>query len=235
MIIVEEDSGLRFITQPDHARFSAQLLELWRADGLPEHPHRAELLFAVREHDNGWREADAAPMVDQATGKAHDFLTYPEGPRIEIWKRGVERYAESHPYAALLILEHARALHSPTDDAWSRFLADLEQRRSQQLEELALDEATMRADYRFLRLADKLSLTVCNQWQKPLAFAGYESQAGGDWLRLSPFPLTGATTFAIPCRTIPGRPYESDTDLGAKLAAARWESFSLTVEPFRTG
>ena len=69
VIVVDKGDLLRVITQPDHARFAAELLSLWRADGLPEHPRREQLLFAVREHDNGWREADAAPWVDPATQK----------------------------------------------------------------------------------------------------------------------------------------------------------------------
>lgn len=42
-------------TQTDHAFFSGEVLSLWREDGLPQHPRRGDLLFAAREHDNGWR------------------------------------------------------------------------------------------------------------------------------------------------------------------------------------
>ena len=77
MIVVSENDKFRMITQPDHAHFSGELISLWRADGLPEHPRRADLLFAVREHDNGWREADAAPRWDPERGRPHDFITLP--------------------------------------------------------------------------------------------------------------------------------------------------------------
>ena len=43
-----------------------------RADGLPGHPRRGELLFAAREHDNGWTEVDAYPTVDPDTGRPYD-------------------------------------------------------------------------------------------------------------------------------------------------------------------
>src|SRR5262249_53740757 len=73
--VVDLGRELRLVTQPDHAHLSGELLSLWRADGLPAHPRRAETLFAGREHDNGWREADAAPRWDAAAGRPRDFLT----------------------------------------------------------------------------------------------------------------------------------------------------------------
>ena len=69
MIVVPEGATLLLVTQPDHAHLSGELLSLWRAGGLPENPRRADLLFAAREHDNGWREADAAPRWDAARGR----------------------------------------------------------------------------------------------------------------------------------------------------------------------
>ncbi len=97
---------------------------------MPDHPRRAELLFAVREHDNGWREADAAPpRWDSERRQPHDFLTMPQAARIEIWERGVSRFAGEHPYAALLITRHARRLYSDRrgDEAWQGLLETLDE------------------------------------------------------------------------------------------------------------
>ncbi len=222
---------LRLITQPDHARFSAEMLELWTLGDLRNHPSRADLLFAVREHDNGWREADSAPLVDPANSTPHDFLSYPEDQRLEVWKRGVDRYADTKPYSSLLILEHARVLHSASDELWTAYLGELDSRRQELLDQLEIDEDQLRADYTHLRLTDKLSLTICNKWQDTLCYAGFESQAGGDWMTLDPFPMVGATTFRIPCRFIPNRAYSSDSDLGGELAAARWQDLEIQVKP----
>lgn len=231
MIVVEEGSKLRVITQPDHARFSAQLLELWMMGGLPDHPRRDDLLFAVREHDNGWRESDSAPMVDRVTSRPHDFLTFPEEERLMVWKRGVERYVDARSYSTLLILEHARVLHTRAEEIWIPYLDELDEMRAELLDELGLEPAELDADYRYLRLTDKLSLTICNRWQQTLRFAGFESRAGDDWLILEPFPFAGATTFRIPARYIPNRPYDSDVDLGTELASARWEVLKVQVKP----
>src|SRR5262245_59722275 len=104
-MIVEALKGgerLRLVSQSDHARFAFELLSLWRADDLPRHPRRPELLFAVREHDNGWREIDSAPRVD-ARGAPLDFLHVDDGARREVWDLGTARYAQEHPYATALI------------------------------------------------------------------------------------------------------------------------------------
>ena len=70
MIVVRRGASLVLVTQSDHAHFAAELLSLWRLDGFPDHPRRDDILFAVREHDNGWREEDAVPRLDEGGLKA---------------------------------------------------------------------------------------------------------------------------------------------------------------------
>ena len=238
MIAVPEGSTLRLITQPDHARFAAELMKLWRAGGLPEHPRREELLFAVREHDNGWNETDAAPRVNPATARPATFLDLPTGPRIALWERGVERFAGSHPYAALLIVQHSLAIHDNRPGGeWEEFRAAMVERSETLRETAGASPAACESDYRWLDLADFLSLAVCTVCTESFERAGVkgrfvprtiESGEPGELL-LDPFPLAGATTFGIACRYLPDRAYKGDADLGAELAACRWERTSVRV------
>jgi hypothetical protein len=237
-VIVARDHGsLHFVTQPDHARFAAELLSLWRADGMPEHPRRAELLFAVREHDNGWREADAAPRWNAGLGRPHDFTTTPREDRIEIWQRGTARFAGEHPYASLLVTHHALRLHQdrPRTEGWADFLDYLGELQQGLLESLGIAEGDLAADYRWLDLADLISLAVCNRWSGPFERHGVRGhvRSGPDLsLALDPFPLAGATTFRIPCRSLPERPYAGDADLAVELAQVRWGTLAVkVVEP----
>ncbi|MCB1034616.1 MAG: DUF3891 family protein [Acidobacteria bacterium] len=241
MIIRPRSGKLLLVTQPDHAHLAAEILSLWRADDLPRHPRRPELIFAVREHDNGWREPDAAPRVRPGGGAPMPFFEAPLELRTEIWYRGVDRFSQEHPWASLLILEHALRLHrgERQDPDWQEFFSTLEERRRVLLEAAVetlggsgaeLSEDISR-DYRFLELADLLSLAVCSGWQGEYECAGYEIEAQEDRLLLSPFPLAGTTRFRLRCREIDDRSYRDAVDLGVSLASARWQDREIRLEP----
>lgn len=234
MIVLDEFPTLLIITQPDHARLASELLSLWIRDGLPEHPRREGLLFAVREHDNGWREADAAPRCDAASQRPCDFNSFPSTDRAEIWKRGIERFSQQRPYVALLIAHHAEMLYRQTSEvpaSWQEYLPLLEALRQEWFEVAAVDPRVVVHDYRFLQAADLLSLAICNRWQEPFDTGLAHAAMQGDSLQLKPFPLAGTTTLRIPCRRIPDRPYHGDADLGGELAMARWSELSIRVGP----
>lgn len=242
MIVVEDGGDLRLVTQPDHARFAAQLLSLWHRRELRDHPRRDLLIAAVREHDNGWSEADAAPRIDRSIGRPHDFRSLPDGPRREIWRRGVERFSTAVPYTALLAARHSRELHRErrADPDWVAFLDQLEERHEELLAAVGLDPTELAADYRWLELADALSLAVCCRSPEPVERHGLTAQLRqtsgrpGD-LQIEPFPLAGATTFEIPCRRIVDRRYRGETELGRALGSARWTHFKVRCRPSPTG
>jgi hypothetical protein len=235
MIVADETSDFLVITQTDHARFAGELLSLWRSDGLPDHPRRTDLLFAAREHDNGWREADAAPTLDPERGRPYDFLTLPDAERAEIWERGTGRFAERRPYAALLITLHAVNVLGGRGGGgrWQGLLARLAERREKMLKASGAGAGEAAADYRFIDLTDAMSLAVCNRWRDPFERGGMRGRFDREihTLYLEPFPFAGATTFQVPVRRIPRRRYGGDADLGAALAAATWSDVAVRVAP----
>ena len=91
MIVRTNPDHLLLITQPDHAALSAVIMARWRGDGLPSHPRREALLLATAEHDAGWAEVDAAPVVDLTSGRLLDFVQAPDAVRQEVWPRSIER------------------------------------------------------------------------------------------------------------------------------------------------
>ena len=233
MIVVAEGADLRLVIQPDHARFAAQLLELWRRPEVREHPRRDSLLAAVREHDNGWREADAAPRIDPDGGRPYDFRALPGEHRREIWRRGVERFAGDEPYLALLAARHSLELHRGRrgEPGWAVYLAELEARLPDLLAAAEMDEARLAEDYPWLDLADSLSLTVCLRSPDPVRRGALTARLRDGELEIEPFPLAGATTFEIPCRRIADRRYQGEADLAGALGAARWERLSVRCRP----
>lgn len=229
MIVVDDKQQTTVITQGDHARLAGQLLALWRDEPLRAHPRRDALLLATREHDNGWRETDAAPRVDTATGRPHDFRSVPEADRLAVWERGIHRYAATEPLVALLVAEHAETVHQPLTEAWRRLFADLASHREQWLVQAAVDRDTVRQDYRYLFLADALSLALCTGDKRRLENLEIEARLSANRLELHPFPLAGTTTFDIPLRKVETRFWNSDREFAIALARSRWQSRPVKV------
>lgn len=121
MILRDRGDTLRVITQSDHAHWAYLLLSAWPA--LAEHPRRAAILRATRQHDRGWQGIDASPVVDER-GHPHDFRSLPTPLREEVWKQTVERshWPEETPtteeeamelWSEMLIAQHAWRIHRP--------------------------------------------------------------------------------------------------------------------------
>jgi hypothetical protein len=167
-------------------------------------------------------------------------MTLPEKDRIELWERGVCRFSAERPYASLLITRHAINLFHDRrgKEGWDPFLDFLADFERGLLEETGVAREELEADYRWIDLADLISLTACTQRRGPverygvrIAPAGNLPDDPGDTVRLDPFPLAGATSFRLPCRRIPRRDYRGDADLGGELAAARWEERTVRIAP----
>jgi hypothetical protein len=107
----------------------------------------------------------------------------------------------------------------------------LEESREDLEERAAVTADEVARDYRLLELVDALSLTVCNRWSQPVERPGIRGVFRAGNLHLDPFPFAGATSFEIPVRHIPDRPYAGDADLGGELAAARWKYLKTRVIP----
>ncbi len=236
MIVAPLDGQLLVISQTDHAHFAGELLALWHSDGMPEHPRRRDLLFAAREHDNGWAEIDSAPMCDPASGRPRDFMTIPRQTRRDVWRRGTRRYAVREPYAALLIVRHAIHLHRAQrrDPAWADLFAEWQELEAELMASTGAAEGEVERDYRWIELTDLLSLAGCNRWTRRLESHGWSAElrpGAPDSLLVDPFPLAGATTFRVACRLLPDRRYAGDVDLGTELATARWGHHTVRVVP----
>ncbi len=116
---------VRCITQPDHAAVAGFLAAHWGnqlfkrpghfADAADAELLRAEVIFGIAQHDNGWWEWEATPELNDSDGLPLDLAdvlrVQQEG--IARWQRGIPRFQASHPYASLLTSFHARWLYVP--------------------------------------------------------------------------------------------------------------------------
>jgi hypothetical protein len=233
LIIARQGVDLTLVTQGDHAHLAAEFLGLCRIPALLDSPHRDQILRAVREHDNGWRELDAAPPFDPEAARPYSFRTIPDDARRQLWTRGCERHRDTDPLVAALIVEHARQLHESWLDAaeWSDWWKELEELSVELAEELELTSESLAESYHWLSLADSCSLAVCEQRPDSFVVGDIRVRSCDDSLFLDPFPLAGATSFELRCRRIPDRRYRNAVDFGRTLVTARWATRNVRFRP----
>ena len=242
------------VAQPDHAALCGLFAERWgsrRADlafGEPREP----VIFAAREHDNGWAEWEAAPTVDPETARPRHFTEMPVREVLPIWRRGPRRAAGHDPYAGLLVSlhgtrllrhRHAGGRDAPEDrEELRRFLEETEGFQAEVREALGLQDAVVAAHSRLIAAWDRLSLLVCCG---PIPAASLEEvpARGGAILvqiipsgersaALEPYPFGGeALELDVPARRVPARPYPTSEAIREALAVAPAETLRFTLHP----
>ena len=225
MIVRDEGTTLLLITQPDHARLSAELMAAVQTEAALRTATREAVLLATREHDNGWAEVDAEPTIDPM-GRPRDFMTGPAAVRRELWVRGITRVAGMDPRAGALVAQHAVTVYAYRQNApeWQPFFAAIAAMRDDLLQQLGLLTGVPRQifedEYRCVQLGDALSLQWCNGWPGPEETLGYGGTVDGAVLRISPDPFGGVTVpLRVLARRIPARRYRHDAELCETLAA----------------
>jgi len=111
------------ITQSAHGELAGQLAAHWgnkefatpgrfSPSGDPERV-RGEVVFAVAEHDNGWWEWEADPPLSPDDGLPQGLSEVVADPvaGMDRWRRGIPRLVERHPYASVIIGDHAAWLY----------------------------------------------------------------------------------------------------------------------------
>jgi hypothetical protein len=225
MIVRAAGAVQLLITQPDHAALAGRIMREWRAGRLRESPRRDAILLAVQEHDNGWREVDAAPIRDEATGRIHDFVTAPDPVRRSVWPRAIARLSAA-PYTAALVAQHAAHVYGRYrgDPAWAAFFVEMEASRDRHLRaagSMPLDDFLR--EYFYVRIGDLLSLAFCTGWSEVHAdVPGYDIRLDQDRVTIAPDPFEGRQiALEVKARELPSRPFVSALDVEAAFARAR--------------
>ena len=199
------------------------MMDAWKVTELSEPSRRASVLHAIEAHDDGWRELDEAPIVG-ASGQIADFITAPAPLRRSVWPRSVARLA-GDPWAAALVAQHALEIYAPAyrqDPEWRPFFDEMTRCAGTWLAASGLSLNCWKRDYSFVRIADLLSLTFCNEWTEERTGYGHAMSWEAPALVVRPDPFAGATVpISISARELPNRPYRDAADAAAAWREAR--------------
>jgi hypothetical protein len=228
MIVRETGVRFRLVRQHDHGLASGELAAHWAGEIEP----REAVLYAIANHDLAWEELDGEVLWNPETGKPYSFTSYPLRPKLEAYRRGLDRIQEREPYAACLCSMHYRGLEgdrkTPPSPAFQRAEEERQESIKRGLSERELGE--LERNFRLLRLCDELSLFVClnEPGEHALPFGSEVFEFAGKRMRpvwhgspkepalsLDPNPFTGPFDLRVPYTTVDkgGRPGE-----GGRLA-----------------
>ncbi len=237
------------ITQVDHAHLAWQLAEHWVEPISASPTANADLLAAIRCHDDGWAAWERHPKVDPESGHPIDFTEMNQLEAIGIWQASIAVGARESPFTAWLVSRHFEELLRRSHWAESKdeqvvhngeaFLHSQVESQHKWLTQWQASqpslhtEAVAAAGLTLLQHFDLLSLWFCCSEKEQLL--RLEMPSGGT-LNLEPQPHhrvgirpwradTDPYELSIAGRVVPQRHYNDDQELAnaaSEPATIRW-------------
>jgi hypothetical protein len=194
---------------------------------------RAAILHAIDEHDSGWAEEDAAPMVDPRTGNVVDFVRAPVSVRQAGAPRAIAKL-EDDPWAAALVAQHALTVYARFrfEPEWTSFFTEMKAARDAAVARRSLGEGGLRttgillddltADYALVRLGDLISLAFCTGSTDEQRFGPWTVQLSGTRVVITPDAFGRAVIpIEITAREMRNQTFRSDAELHDALRQAK--------------
>ena len=181
-----------------------------------EIPTREAALYAVANHDVGWRELDETARWNEETGRPLSFLDYPVEPKLRAYSNGLD-YIQAHsPYAACLCSMHYGSFVRNARKEPEVSFREAEEERQRGIEASLSEEEISGLEYNFrlLQLCDDLSLFVClnepgrndySHYRAGFGFMGTKLEPvweTGRTLRLDPNPFSEDFGIEVPYRVV---------------------------------
>lgn len=151
--------------QHEHGLLAGEFAKWFKEEHTPAEGRRAEVLWAVSNHDRGWIDLDETPFWNDAEGQPYSFLDFPVVPKLTFYRRGIDEIEAQTPYGALLCSSHFERLievsgeECPELTQYLEGEADRRARIHRALEQSQpLEEGELYYDARLLQFCDDLSL-----------------------------------------------------------------------------
>jgi hypothetical protein len=252
MIRRGQDEGWVLINQHDHAELSGEIMRFWGNKEFSRLESYDEVLFAIRGHDNGWKEWDSSPRINPVNQYPMNFLEMTSSDQADIWRRCFKRHSVEHPYASALIALHfgklnekslnknsnnmAKSLHSEIIDFVSNMLkinaSDLN------LSSLPKD---VQVNLGLVQIGDIISLTLCHGWSSneiKYAPLNYDSSlitlslesSDSKNFTITPYPFSEPLIrFEIRGQKLKQKKFSNDTEFRRMLSESQYESLEFSI------
>lgn len=201
MIIREMPNGqVLCINQTTHALLAAAFCCRWGNRDFSSPTPYEIVMMAIAQHDCGWYEWDSHPCL-RDDGYPMDFLHGPTGiEKLALWRQGIERVAAQHPYASLLVGQHAANMHAETMSLipleerplTQTFIEEQQERINTTRKSLRIDSPCARAlcgpgfdaHTRLLQFGDTVSLQVTMPWGPERVFDSCPLDSDGNTISI---------------------------------------------------
>lgn len=253
MIRREDNEEWILITQHDHAVLAGEIIARW-GNGVFSAPRPPdEVIFAVSEHDCGWKEWDSSPRINPENGYPANFMEMEPHDQYDIWKRSYLAHSVGHPYASSLIALHFARFNEKSlnknpgngsakalENEIKRFVAEKLGIPPEDTEPDRLP-GDVKINLRFVQIGDIISLTLCHGWQSmeipgvPLDYEGRTSKlniASPDGFNfvVDPYPFSeDILSFSITGRRLSRKTFADDADLRRSLESVPPCKLDFTV------
>lgn len=253
MIRRDENNSWLLITQHDHAGLAGEIMEYWGNESFCGPEPRDEVLFAIREHDSGWRQWDALPKIDPESGHPANFMEMDTSEQSEIWERCFRASSDDHSYASSLTALHFARFnqHTLDKDPSDKYALGFKRELGQfvmdnlgiELNGFSLDEMPrdIKVNLKLLQIGDIVSLTLCHGWKSieitdaPQDYSGNNTNlkmesADGFNYTITPYPFSQPQlNFSILSRRLVSTSFANDTEYRDALENAQQERLYFKI------
>ncbi|MCO5176575.1 MAG: DUF3891 family protein [Thermomicrobiales bacterium] len=259
MLLRKVDTGWIAITQPAHARLSAQIAAAWDAEWAAPVTPRDGVVAGTLLHDIGWLDWESSPTLNPETGLPHTFLQLSVTVHIGMWRTAAQRALAFGRYPALLTSMHGTRLYGsrdlsslPEGDAAliREFLADEAARQGALIDSLRAEPSTaasveaeqLAVNSQYVALWDAMSLAICGGIRDERSFNQVPSDGeassirvlpenGRERLRLDPWPFRdAAVSLTFDARHI-GSTFNDEEQMRRALNDSVWIQESVELVP----
>ena len=211
MVVREVPEGFVLIGQHDHGLAAGEISRRWGREPRPS----PSTVYAISQHDLGWRELDETVLWNHETDRPHDFLDYPSEPKVRSFAAALDLLEGRDPYAACLCSMHYTTLMQGSEKEAEVRFREAENTRQRRLRG-DLPGETLDHDLRLLKLCDGLSLFVClnepgREASQPPPYPNGLVLDGEEYvpewvdertLRVRPDPFAGPFEVEVPYRVV---------------------------------